>query len=272
MPPSLSGPFAEMASTFSPPWWFDAAVQVATTVLAAGVSVYVVMLQLRRQHLAALEQQRNQSRQQLYLEIFKDITSQLSKAGESSGTLNITTMTLVINLKMRRESLDKHGLQLPGYAHAYTPERLFKEHDDASRDLISVLSILEDYEIAFSGFDPIRRRIAEKLAELSPKWGDFDQKVLPFLVINTPQGIHTPDPPTSEVIAEIEKAGEELQQVLYDMMGFIMDVRVAAQNHLLPDIFPGSKAKERQPQDPRFEVLRPHPSAPAGRAKETGST
>jgi hypothetical protein len=50
-------------------------------------------------------------------------------------------------------------------------------------------------------------------------------------------------------------------------MGFILDIRVAAQNHLLTEIFPGSKAKERQPQDPRFEVLRPHPSAPAGRAK-----
>src|SRR3989442_12695730 len=156
MPPIPSAPFTDPVSMFSPPWWFAAAVQIATTVLSVGIGVWLVMLQLGRQHQAALEQQRAQSRQQLHKEIHKDITDRLQRVGESLGSLNITTMTLVINLRLRREFLDKYS---PPYVTGvdYPPERLIREHGATTSDLISVLHVFEDYEIALGGLDEMRK-------------------------------------------------------------------------------------------------------------------
>jgi len=224
------------------------------------------MLQLARQHKAALEQQRAQSRQQLHKEIHKDIAERLHKVGESVGNLNITAMTLVMSLRLRRDFLDRFGRPYVTGVD-YPPERLIREHNEATGDLISILNVLEDYEIALTGLDDMRRRFAQKVADVSPRWGDFYHKVLPFLAINVsaadskiylvPEGLHTPVPPMAAQIDEIQKEATELQEVLYDLMGFVFDVRVAAQNHLLAELFPGSIARERQPEDPRIEVLRP---------------
>src|SRR3989442_13441942 len=97
MPPIPSAPFTDPVSMFSPPWWFAAAVQIATTVLSVGIGVWLVMLQLWRQHQAALELQRPQSRQQLHKANHKSIIHPLMRGGEFPRFLDIQTMILTNN-------------------------------------------------------------------------------------------------------------------------------------------------------------------------------
>ncbi len=256
-----------------PPWWFNAVVQVTTTVLSIAAGVFVVVWQLGRQHRAALEQQRAQIRQQLRLDIYKDMIGRLNKAVESMVTFHIACTSTALNLGLRRQFLDQFGR--PITTGIQTHLNMISMNSEASKSMISVLYLLEDYEIAFSGFEEIRRRFAERQRDLGPRFTAFFNRIGPFLTIivsdqearihGIPAGRHTPTPPTAPEQQVIEHDLREMEGVIYDLFGFILDVKVAAQNHLLAEIFPGSQARERQPEDPRVVVLRPMREAPEGR-------
>lgn len=261
------GPFVEsvQAAANSPPWWFNALVQVATAVLSVAGGALVVMWQLGRQHKATLEQQRHQMREQLKGEIFRDISNRLNKASDSLGTFIITSMTLIINLQLRRDFLDQSGRPYITGAD-YTPERIIGEHGEAVKGVIAVMHLLEDYEIAFTGFQGMKQRLAEKLQELADRFREFYEAALPYLTKSVDEetsrkygvaaGTYTPEPPVREQLVRIDGLARGTQSVLHDLTAFIWDIRVAAQNYLLGGVFPGQRAAERQPQDPSMEVLR----------------
>lgn len=165
-------------------------------------------------------------------------------------------MTLVIDLRLRPTwEADS----------SYTAERLISENSAASSGLISVLRILEDYEIAFAGFERIRQRIGERMQALAAAYRDFYDMVLPFLTIVLSEEeararglarVQEREPPPADRIPVIQEAFERVNAAAFDLLSFLFDVRVEAQNHLLGGIFPGRQVPQRRPQDPRLEVMR----------------
>ncbi|MBM3301565.1 MAG: hypothetical protein FJY85_16655, partial [Deltaproteobacteria bacterium] len=165
-------------------------------------------------------------------------------------------------LDVRRKSLNEGGRDIQSLT-STTSERFTRQYAAASGATLEVIWILESYEIAFPGFETFRTRLVEKSAELSTKFGNLHSALLGYLAMTLPgherQGTMTivPPPPDTAKLDELRTLSDSLREVEFDIHMYLSDLRVAAQNHLLAGIFPGYRAKERRPDDPRFEVLRP---------------
>lgn len=230
--------------------------------LGIVIGALIVVWQLGRQHTNAIAQQRDNLREQMRLEIYRDMASKLVGASGALSELHAGCFSIASGLRLRRQMLDEHGRDI-GWSD-WTHEMLQELGSRTSARLLDVTWIMETYEIAFPGFQEVKSRLVQTSAALSRAFGDFHAKVSQYLTIILPaeqaqalgQTRIRPAPPTGAELDEVEGLSDRLSQIGFDMLGYLFDLRVAAQNHLLAGIFPG-RVQEQQPADPRIEVLRP---------------
>lgn len=226
------------------------------------VGALIVVWQLGRQHTNAISQLRDNLREQMRLEIYRDMASKLIGASGALSELHARCFSIVSGLRVRRQMLDEHGRDI-GWSD-WTHETLQELGSRTSARLLDVTWIMETYEIAFPGFQEVKSRLVQTSAALSTAFGDLYAKLSPYLTIFLPaeqaqalgQARIRPAPPTGAELDEIGGLNDRLSQIGFDMLGYLFDLRVAAQNHLLTGVFSG-RVRERQPTDPRIEVLRP---------------
>lgn len=241
-------------------------IQTAVQVVGLIIALVVVMVQLSRQHRNAIAEQRDQAREHLRLEIYKEINPKITAAAMALSRAGSRCWVAVRALELRRKRLNETGLASEPL-HTPSEEELDSAHYEALDHLLEVMWVLEGFEIAFQGFDSFRRHLGRAHGDLLSAFSTLKIEIAPLLPVvwppaeqdRSPQLRKLPQPPDEQSLAELDKLVDGLRQVEYDTLGYLFDLRVAAQNRLLFELFPGSKVRERQPADPRFEVLRPTP-------------
>jgi hypothetical protein len=142
-----------------------------------------------------------------------------------------------------------------------TTDSLSNDFFSALDKINAIIITMEKYEISLPDFLHIRVRISEKSQELSKAFNAYYVKVLQVVPLEAPKDnqqqigkIFNFPTPSQEKIDEIKKLGDEYQRVVFDLMAFLHDLRIEAQNSLLSHLF-NRTVEPRKPQDPRYEVL-----------------
>ncbi len=227
--------------------WFDPTPILSLVGFIVGFSV--ISWQLEQQHRNTLEANRRQAQNKLKLDIYKEIASRIEATSQPLAELEIIPLLLLVHLR-RVRSFDRNTVPASVYSFQY----LSDAHTIVSDTVIRLMSVLELYEIVMPEFKVFREKLSGQLNTLRNGFFEFNREAPLYLKTDTWGPIKWP--PTDSQIEELDSLGKKVSAPCYDITGIIFDLRVAAQNYLLGELFPGKKATQRKPGDPSVEIVK----------------
>ncbi len=244
------------------PVWLSPTIDTLSAILSLIgmiVGALIVILQLRVTHRQSLELQRKEHRKQLHLDIYSVMSDVVYEAqsgmSKASGDISWTVNSINIYWNNKNLGIDSSPIR-------ERLSELLEYHQVAVDGYISVISILERYEIAapaFKLFSEATKCEIEELHELWRKFSDSIWKFLPYDIFesrhDTPSASRTTKParPTEDQLEKI-RASKNYQDKAIDFIGYYMDVSRGLQNILLGDIFE-HRIKPRYPANLTAKVL-----------------
>lgn len=233
-------------------------------VLSIVVSVLIVIWQIGKQFKNSLEIQRKNKVDELHLEIYKNIADKIEE-----GMLALTPTTIKIytlwtkfdSKRFSKEEYEKIGSKSPLSPIKERPEDLTKGFSNAHKKVNAIILTMETYEIVFKHFTSMRKKIVTALNELREINMDFFNKTLDYFPVDIPEErqkelgkiIERPLP-SWDKIEEIKAMGDKFFKKEIELISYLHDLRIEAQNVLLGPLFK-QQVPARKPQDPRYEVL-----------------
>ena len=235
----------------TPPAWTGPLLTFAGIVIAAFMVVY----QLQNQHVSNLEIQKENKRDEFRLKIFEELSQKVSEAGhaliEDRGYLSFYPITL-------RSYNDQ---TLAGITPTY-PELRFHEHqklhEHTSDATISLMGLLEKYEIVFpEAMKLFRLALSSSLHDVDNAYRKMHLTLIKRLPMDVRGGIHF-TPATEEEITELEELIKHYSKSISGVENYIYDMVYEFQNVFLKELF-NNKVTKREPLDPKYRVLSTDP-------------
>ena len=227
---------------------FDPKVTWETLIQLVGfvAGIGVVWWQLRKQR----QLQKENHLIQIRREIYKEITDQMELSSPSGISV---TLDILIGLleKSRKKKAETGKYQPP----PMSVESIVDDFKRVQSKLFGVSGTIEKYEIISENQPLFRRALVAKISELSNSFMPIIF-LLPYLLISK-DGISDPEKllvPNETDLADIQEKIERFKEVSWDIIGFLYDIQVEAQNILLGTLFK-KKLEVRKPLDQRCMVL-----------------
>lgn len=238
-------------------WAIGILITVALSLLGIGVTIWVVTAQLRKQHESNLAVQQEGLRNQLRLQLFQSITKRLDEAIDL-----LLKSGFKVGGVVRTYELRSKGVRLDIET---TAEELSEVHHTAHEAFTKLIKLLEAHEMVFPEAIPMKNALSEEMNHLLEAHSKFYSKAI--LHLRLPAHLEAMIPgkpvfplePKDEDLKEMEVLANDYQQLCWDFVGYVADLRAACQNVLLGSLF-DSRVPERMPPDPNVRVLRPGPT------------
>ena len=235
---------------------------VAQIVAAGGIIVTVLLayVQMQKSQRATLEAQERSQRatlavqeahlkNQLKVRIYEHSTSTFEQASDLLSKSHVNTISVVSTLRMAVEGLP--------FTPGKTVQELADAHYAAAGALSAVLRKLEQYEIAFARFGSIRRGLAQGHQMFLEAFSRLSSKLALYLPNTHPDtGAALPSIATlkKEDLPGLEQLQKAYADICGDMVCYILDLQIEAQNELLGSLF-DHELPPRHPKDTNVKVL-----------------
>lgn len=233
-----------------------------TEILTVGgliLGVLVAFWKIQQTHKANIQAQEAHLRNQLKVRIYEHSTSTFEHASDLLGKSRADTEATISSLRMKATGYP--------FSPAKTWQELTDAHNGALRAVTAVLLKLEQYEIAFARSGSIRRGLSEGHRTLLEAFGKLSSKLAVYLP-NTHPDTGAALPPIKvlkkEDLPELEQLHEGYRDICGDMVCYIIDLQIEAQNELLGSLFDHT-LPPRHPKDPDVKVLTRDADAPTER-------
>ncbi|MGH7799827.1 MAG: hypothetical protein ACREOW_04245 [Thermodesulfobacteriota bacterium] len=242
--------------TTTPHWWLGYLINVASIIIGA----LIVIWQMGRQHRNSLALQKRTMRDQMHLEIYKEIAEKIQV---SSYALSNTMSNIVhLPLKFSMQRMIQTTLQLEQKPIEDRAQSIIDLHFNASKSIISLMATMETYEIAIPNFTTFRYYFGEQMQLFNKVFQDFHQEVIQFHPIEVSEDqaqklgtkVIIRKSPDEEEINKLKTLANKYQEVCIQYQAYITDLRIEAQNNLLGSLF-DHKLPPRKPEDPSIIVL-----------------
>ncbi|MCB7129439.1 MAG: hypothetical protein J3T61_07880 [Candidatus Brocadiales bacterium] len=235
-------------------WWITPlATGIAAFVGAIG-AFFIARWQLGKQHESAINAQRELVREQLQLNIYRDIADKMEMCSNALNQFMISTISFPISLRTRMRIYS--AFKRDSGPEDYTTERFSEVRARASDGVFGVMWILEKYEIVLPDFQVFREKLSKRNQDLSVECDKFHEKARPFLLPEPPRNSSgVPQFPTDDEFSELEEITSTLRGITLDLQMYLKDLITEAQNHLLANLFE-TRISPRTPSDSRFEAIR----------------
>lgn len=220
-------------------------------VVAIIVGFIALGWQLDKQHANTLDANRRQERDRLRLHIYQTLAERIEATNVPLAEVTNLPATFLSELRLRSETTAAVGrspIRRSEYSFRLFQQALKKGHDA----VISLMAILELYEIAMPEFIVFRQRFAEYLASLRSDFDKFTKEASWFLESGELGPIKWP--PIAADFELLEQLGRRVMGTSVDLTGCIWDLRVETQNYLLGGLFPDRRVPPRTPGDPSVVV------------------
>jgi hypothetical protein len=217
--------------------WFRPQAIVTFTGVVAGF--LVLRWQLATQHRNATRANAEKDRNQLHLEIYRDVAEQNEKASRALHALG-AEVGLRANMAASLASLPTP----PAFPE---PGAALELQSAATAEVIALMGALEKWEIAIGpGVANFKGALRDGLDQLRK---DFDRvhRVLLAVAYAKP-AVGAAD------LVEGKAAGDGLQNAAMTIASYIWDLRIALQNELLGGLF-DYHVPERQPGDLQYKAV-----------------
>ncbi|MGO1072129.1 hypothetical protein [Lysobacter sp. CA199] len=239
-------------------WWLSNAAAIGghlLTVAGIVVGAQMILHQVNRGHEASLAVQREGKRNELQLIIYESLSSHATAVNEA---------ILDVNSYLRRGgwSIDTHlrsrGRAGPLTEISQSAEVLVDLHGDAGKAISALIREVEKWEISIPRLDVFRFALISASHDTRE---DFNSLV-PIAVRLLPRHdigdnvkqIFYPAI-NEELFQQYEQHRLSFEEHANDLVSYVMDLRVEAQNQLVSGLFEGRRAPHRQPEDPSKIVV-----------------
>lgn len=202
------------------------------------VSILVVLISLTWQYRDNLKLQKQQLKSDLKLQIYREIIRVIEATSRDLVLIKTNTLDKAYEILFSQDALDaKHQL-----------EELRTSTIGVAKSICELLIAIERYEIVFLNFSTFRNRATELVEEIELETGALHELASEY---RSTWKIHKPI--DEDKANRVDDAARKLHKKYVDALGYCMDLRIAAQNHLLSDLFE-RKVPLRNPQDSSIRV------------------
>jgi len=220
--------------------------QPTLTLFGVFAGFLLLSWQLNKQHQNTIESNKEAARNSLKMEVYRDLATAAQRASSALHKLNGEVMAADMDLGMRILSHSKYN-QILSSRHTF--EGLSQEVSRANRQVISLMTIMEKWEIALgSDFKTFKEKIVNDLQREGKECRDYFWGLRDFL------GLHNRWPPEEEELKKLKTSTKKAQDAVFDVVMDIWDLRIATQNRLLGGLFT-YRLPVRKPGDPTESVL-----------------
>ncbi len=232
-------------------------------VALAGIlaSAWGVVHTIRRNHELSLALQKANFRQQVNLDLFREIRPVISNVISDTSRADTTVRLLPGNISRYWTIRAQTDFEpSPIYERS---QQLLDERSQADESLMKLASLLSSHSLAvpaFKTFAQVLHDQMERIRESHSKWFSEMLKWLPVEVVRTlPNGAkyvetHPRHVPSAEDIRRIQELTDEHLERCGDMSGYVYDIGIEAENLLVGTLYGRSKLS-RKPLDSRIPVL-----------------
>jgi hypothetical protein len=238
-------------------WWLE---PILTLVGIISGSL-IVIWQIARQHRYSLLLQKNNMKDQLRLEVYKEFAERMEKAVKDVSLSMARVDSLPNSLKFQQEIYSILQIQLKTTSERSTT--LYELYNTANVSIISLIALMEKYEIAMPNFKQFITAFIDHNHVFREAFNTYYQEIRKFLPIDVPedevekvgQKVLVPRQLDEGRLAKLESLAERYQKACVDFQAYFIDLRIALQNHLLGSLF-DHRLPARKPNKPGKTVLK----------------
>ena len=223
------------------------------------VSARIIIWQVGRQSRISLQLQKENSRENLKLQIYEVIKKHMESVSDAVVDAGIYTFAVPSAFSNHQFMLEQ-GISASPIAKRAS---VFLEYDSKLHNSVTSLSrTLEGYEIVNPHLRIFRIALSSALHDLRNASAALYPELLRFLPIDVPEDriqevgtrIVERQLPNEVQFANIEKLVNQYKATADDIGCYIHDLKVEAQNLFLGDLF-GNRLPRRQPMDSKHKVI-----------------
>lgn len=239
-------------------WWVEPVINFLAIIVGAGMVIY----QMRSQHQGNMALQEKQSQEKLKLEVYETLAFQIDEAQKEITSLSSMIFTLPSKIEFYWRSKNQWGFDPP----PIEPDAnaLIKNRHRSQTIVTNLIFTLEKYEAALFELSNFYLAFSLQGGVLDKTFREFLLTILPFLPSEIPPDkaaklgikITTPLEPSNEEFKELKDAADIYHNAALDLICYIKDLSIEAQNHLVGSLF-GKLIPSRKPNDPSCIVIKP---------------
>lgn len=227
--------------------WFEPRAVLSFLGLAVGFLYLHWQLELQNEN--TIKANEKQAADKLRLEIYEKIANRLEAAHVPLARFINSPVFFVMGLKSLNE-LNALGSRPGDWPESSFPKRdLLAISNDLENTILSLIAVIEIYEVALSDFGIFKEKLSEQMKLASTEARKFFFQTLSYV---KEDGFGPPEWPPD--FHYLDKAVKTITASGFDLMGTVEDLRVEALNHLVSPLFHGKKATPRKPNDPTVQV------------------
>ena len=243
--------------------WLGAILQGAGLLVAILTAIggwWLANRQLHRQHIDALDQQRELLRDQIRLEQYRSMRPGIERLYADISVLSSSVTFLADSVERYWETRVALPQIWPSVSE--TTDSLLRKYEVVSQSTIDVQFNLRALVVGVPAFDTFSRMIGRQASIIRSSWNEFFQAALPLLPSARP--LHAkaadlpdyvePPMPKAEMLAHLRKLAPPLSNELFELTTYLGDVQTECQNNLLGGLF-GQTLARRVPLDSSKYVL-----------------
>lgn len=244
------------------PDWVSPSIQVFVAIIAATVSVIVILLQMRKQRELTLKQQIETTKAELRLDAYREFQKLYAELNASQRVaVEIRSMFIALqqNAKGMQESIPVTPIQ-------YREPTFRTSLNKLTNNVVQLIFFLERHAPLLPGFEIFKLAFGTALSEMNNGYAKLQPVLLKWLPIdnpnygsqpNAPQFIHCPTI-TTNAVSEFSNAMESMLKPIGLFECWASDFSIDLQNHLLGE-YADQHVLHREPIDPDFFVVTSEP-------------
>jgi hypothetical protein len=237
------------------PWWLKLLIEL----IAIFVGIGIIVWQMARQHRSNLHLQKDNFKEKLHLEIYQGLIKGIDDTVNMLSKISAKSSNIPISLETYRIQATSGFSPTPP---RYRALDFGEEHHALIKSVVRLFHIFERYAIAVPNFKIFQIGLNSTIYDANEAYEPFFQKLLNYLPMDVTESDQTPGTPsvrlpaipTEEELKLIKEIGQNYNDALFEIIYFLHDLTVEAQNILLGSLFE-NRVPPRQPLDPNIVVI-----------------
>lgn len=227
--------------------WFEP--RAVLSFLGLAVGFLYLHWQLELQNESTIKANEKHAADKLRLEIYEKIANRLEATHVPLARFINSPVLFVMGLKSLNE-LNALGSRPGDIPESSFPKRdLLAISNDLENTILSLIAVIETYEVALSNFGIFKEKLSEEMKLASTEARKFFFQTLSYVKENDFGPSEWPPD-----FLYLDKAVKTITASGFDLMGTVEDLRVESLNHLVSPLFHGKNATPRRPGDPTIQV------------------
>jgi len=234
-------------------------IESGITILGFLVTFSIVLFQINRQHKSNLKLQRQHFKNQIKLQIFKEIDERITVTTNTyvklSSQVHLVVTTIDNNIFLKKEGVIPKPLLERSYDY-------IDYHSSFSKSVLELIYILEKYVITDRIFEIFNIALQSSSYELEKTFQPLHKSLLKFLPVDVPQekqqslgtNVIIPQKVSDLDLVEFKNHLDSYNNKLHDLFCYLHDLKVEAQNILLGGIF-DNKVSPRKSKDKKIIIV-----------------